>query len=523
METLTPLSQEELQAFIRLIAFVDWQISSIPDRQTRKDFLVKHHLSALIASYQEHEELLSSNDLGQLLQEECYQEMDLIRLRIIADSSLIFVPYIYQTYQPDELTPEMRQALENSLEALDWFSVALQNQPDEQKNNTTDQLDTARTTKQMVSNLSVRYDEYHNQGKGENTNFARILYSPDESYTRLHETHILTRSFQMYCSEGLNPLDVSIKGHHILLLKSVLYKEVLKPDLSGLTAPVPDYLLLMAQTIYLHMVREFLNKRVTNSSLVQQISDNLEELGIDTYELDVLAENYSDEYIGYYQQVSTGNKPLSDVPPQFIDSVISHAALQHSIANFPFVPLDQQTSALCRDAVSYKPAFLQYVDPSLCDCSLCVLAVSQDGLALQYVPDSLRAQVWDEALLNNGLAIRYIPITQITHELALLAVSTNYEAYFILPSAFQRKEALMLAIRRNPFIYKRLSVANREIVDVALLVLSADPQAAAFLPETLATNSDFLQLARSISNGWYQYIPQSYRNEYGKQLFCGTL
>lgn len=523
MDTLTPLSQEELQAFIRLIAFFDWQISSIPDRQSRKDFLERHHLSALITSYLEHEELIFSNDLGQLLQEECYQEMNLVRLRIIANTSLIFVPYIYQTYQPDELTPEMRQALESSLEALDWFSVALQNQADEHISNATDQLDTARTTKQMVNNLSVRYDEYHNQGKGENTNFARILYSPDESYTRLHETHILTRSFQMYCSEGLNPLDLLIKGHHILLLKSVLYKEVLKPDLSGLTAPVPDYLLLMAQTIYLHMVREYLNKRVTNSSLVQQISDNLEELGFDTYELDVLGENFSDEYIRYYQQVSSGNKLLSDVPIRFIDSVISQAAVQHSIANFPFVPLEQQTPALCRDAISYKPAFLQYVAPSLCNYSLCVLAVSQDGLALQYVPDSLREQVWDEALFNNGLAIRYIPIAQVTREIALLAVSTNSEAYFFLPPVFQTKEVLILAMRRNPFIYKRLSKTNREIVDVALLALSADPQAAAFLPETLAANPDFLQLASSISNGWYQYIIQEYRTEYGKQLFCGTL
>lgn len=520
---LIPLSQEELQAFIRLIVFFDRQISSISDRQARADFLEKFHLSTLITSYQEHEELISANELGQVLQEECYQEMDLIRLHIITHASLLFVPYIYQTYQPNEITLEMRHALECSIEALDWFSAGLQNQAHNHESGFTDQLDTARSVKQMVCNLSVQYDEYHHQGKGENTNFARILYSPDENYTRLHETHILTRSFQMYCSEGLNCLQLLLKDHHILLIKSVLYKEVLKPDLSGLTAPVPDYLLLMAQTVYLYIVREYLNKRGANSSLVQRISDNLENLGVDTYELDMLAENYSDKYIQYYKQVSYGTKKLSDIPSEFIDSTISQAAVQHSIANFPFVPLDQQTPGMCWDAVSYKPEYLRHVNSSLCDRNLCTLAVRQDGLALQYVPGNLQPEVCDEALLNNGMAIRFVPPARITRELAMAAVSVNSDAYFSIPPVHQVKEILMIAIRRNPSIYKSLPVSNRQIVDAALVAINANPQAAAFLPEMLATDAGFLELAVSISNGWYRYVPEEYKIEYGKQLFRETL
>ena len=526
MDILIPPSEQELNAFVRLVTFFDWQLSSIQDKEARKAFLDKYHLVEFTISYHEHEELLKSTDLSQILLEECYQQMDMLRSHIIANASLQFLPYIYQAYQPKTLTPEIRKALEFSLEALDWLSVAMQKQRTELESKLAEygdivyenqfqegkdllimdeKIDNVLSTKQMAANLSVSYDEFRQQGK-ENINFARILYSSDENYTRLHETHILTRSFQMYCSEGYSCLDVLLKGHHILLLKSVLYKEVLKPDLSGLTVPIPNYMLLMAETIYVHTVREFLNKKSVNKATLKEISTNLENLGINTYELDILAESFSDQYILYYKEVSSGNKSLSEIPSNFIDQTIAQAAVQYSMENFPSVPEDWQTPEMCSDAISYKPENLRFVNPVFCTIDLCRTAVRQDGLVLQYVPSGFVHEVYNEALLNNGMAIQFIPDIYLTHELALSAVSNNYNAYFLLTVHLKNKETLMLALQQNPSIYKMLPVFDREIVDAALLAINANPALAAHLPETLTTNAEFLELAGNISNGWNDFI-----------------
>lgn len=524
MNTPKPLTSAEEQAFIRLIGIFDWDISSLADKQQRDAFLEDYNLSALIGSYIDHENLLTSEELTQVLREECQQEMDLLKLRIVVVATLFFVPYVYQHYQPEDITFEIRRALEISLEALDWqiATYKLQSEPEENigygnpeeteqdRKRRMNMQTTVLTVKQMINNLSASYDALNNH-----YTFSRILYSPDENYSRLHEIHILNRVFQMYCAEHKNCLDVILEEQHILLLKSVLYKEILKPDLSGITSPVLDYIELMARTIYVCTAREHMNKRESDRSLLDKLTNNLEQVGIDTYELDIIAENISDEYLHYYRTVRSGNRTLSEIPDTYIDEKIVEAALRISYNDFPIVPDTLRTKEMCRDAIACNPLFLEFVSPQSGDDSLYASAVCINGLALQFVPVESRTEsICNRAIIQNGLAIKYLPDDmELTTELALSAVTNNYRAFYHIPDDRKNKEIVLTALRQFPVLYRELPEKFRELVDAALLAVSALPELSRYLPQSLIDNTGFMELAEAVRNGWQNYLPENRMEE----------
>ena len=269
----------------------------------------------------------------------------------------------------------------------------------------------------------------------------------------------------------------------------------------------------MAQTIYVSVIRELVNKRLPDKSLPDKLANNLEQVGIDTYELDIIAENISDEYIRYFHAVRSGNQALSDIPDTYIDERIVNAALKISYDDFPLIPYAYQTEEICRDAIACNPMNLEFINPELCDIALCSSAVRLNGMALEFVPVEFRTEsICDQAIIDNGLAIQYLPDNHLlTQELALSAVTNNYKAFYLIPEALRSKELILVALQQYPLLYKELPIHSREITDAALFAINSLPELACYLPTALAENQDFLYLADSIHNGWQEFVGQEYK------------
>lgn len=516
MRILGTFTAAEQSALIQLIGHFDWRLSLITEEKVKADFADRLGLTIHIADYQRHEELLQAVSDNLTITEECYHEMDIIRLRIVSIASLCYIPYLYQNFHPKDISLELRKILEFSLEALDWLCVTIEKEKVltvESQYNGSDATANgigeaeALSAKQMVSNIIIGFDDYHNYKNGENYNFSRVLYSPDENYARLHETHILIRSFQMYCSEGLSCLEIIAKGYYTLLAKSVLYKEILKPDLSGLSSSMEDYMELIARTIYLYTAYDCVKRQDPDTALLDKMSFNLSKAGVDTYELDVQAETISEVYLQYYKELECGTKSLSEIPADYIDELLVQVAIQHSINNFSSVPSDLQTDLMCRNAIAYDPMFFKYIAAGLVSEELCILAVRSNGLALEYIPEIFKnALVCGEAVLENGLAISFVPDGNLTKELALSAVSNNYGAYFSVPDEYRDVEMMMIALNQHPGIYKQFPSDLRQNSSASLFVLSVEPMLAAYIPDRLLSDKDFMENASHIKNGWQYYL-----------------
>lgn len=120
---------------------------------------------------------------------------------------------------------------------------------------------------------------------------------------------------------------------------------------------------------------------------------------------------------------------LKFISKKLLTREICQLAVSKSGINLKYVPYGYRDYDLCSLAVKTEGAIITEVPEELIDFQLCYSAVCNDsmGLALSSVPQFLLQgdkgkMLYDAAVRTNGMALKCIPRSKITEELAFLAV-----------------------------------------------------------------------------------------------------
>ena len=86
----------------------------------------------------------------------------------------------------------------------------------------------------------------------------------------------------------------------------------------------------------------------------------------------------------------------------------------------------------------------------LCDKEICLEAIKQNGLALEYVPKKIcDREICLETVKQDGYALKYVPGKFCDREICLEAVKQNGNALEYVPKKFQDEEIYFEAIEKN--------------------------------------------------------------------------
>jgi hypothetical protein len=91
-----------------------------------------------------------------------------------------------------------------------------------------------------------------------------------------------------------------------------------------------------------------------------------------------------------------------------------------------------KTAELCEIAVNQTVYAIEFVPPHFQTESMCMTAVKQDGLLIQYV-DEQTYDLCKEAVQNDGLSIQFIDYEYLTDELCRLAIENTPLAFHLIP------------------------------------------------------------------------------------------
>jgi hypothetical protein len=156
----------------------------------------------------------------------------------------------------------------------------------------------------------------------------------------------------------------------------------------------------------------------------------------------------------YDEAVKVNGWVLEHIPKEKRTPAICMAAVQQNPAMLHAVPNSERNNfLLCKTAVQGCGGRLLFVPKALIieHPELCMLAVSQDGAALNYVPDSMRdPKICEVAVKQNGLAIQYVPKELLTPALYLAAVQQNGKVLKEIPLNMRSPEILLAAVEQFP-------------------------------------------------------------------------
>ena len=110
----------------------------------------------------------------------------------------------------------------------------------------------------------------------------------------------------------------------------------------------------------------------------------------------------------------------------------------------------------CTDLISKSKISVRYVFESIPTqhrtAELCALAVTRDGLALEFVPEELKtAELYALAVTQSGLALRLVPKELKTAELCALAVTQSGLALELVPKELKTAELCALAVTQDGY------------------------------------------------------------------------
>jgi hypothetical protein len=127
--------------------------------------------------------------------------------------------------------------------------------------------------------------------------------------------------------------------------------------------------------------------------------------------------------------------------------------VQLSYKNIGYVqPTTLGYTKLCKRAVSNEGMALEYVPEELPEyAEICKIAVSQDPWALRWVPEELPeyAEICKIAVSQNGRALHYVPIELRTPTLCKIAVSNEGMALVAVPEKLRTQEIYKAAVSQN--------------------------------------------------------------------------
>jgi hypothetical protein len=153
----------------------------------------------------------------------------------------------------------------------------------------------------------------------------------------------------------------------------------------------------------------------------------------------------------YLEQVSTFPMQLQYVPRKYRTLQIYKAA----IATDPYNFIDMSAQETCPEirmyALKVSGLLLKHLSYNTYKDE-CLLAVRQNGLALQYVPDRLMEyEICLEAVKQNGKSLEHVPHSFIDYKMCLQAVIQNPEAINNVP------KRLLKSVLNAPNVHTHLA------------------------------------------------------------------
>lgn len=128
--------------------------------------------------------------------------------------------------------------------------------------------------------------------------------------------------------------------------------------------------------------------------------------------------------------------------------------LKYRPSTLKYLPICMNSENSYKCAVSTDGNNLKYLSKTNIN-ELSKLAVLQNGVALKYVPIKLcDLELCTMAVKKNGLALEFVPIKLITSELCHLAVKNNGLALRFVPKEFYSKKLFQTALNNNPWSLK---------------------------------------------------------------------
>jgi len=185
---------------------------------------------------------------------------------------------------------------------------------------------------------------------------------------------------------------------------------------------------------------------------------------------------------------------------------------------------------LCLIAVRQDGRALQYVpqEPkNLRDRDMCLTAVQQNGRALQYVPQepkNLRDRdMCLTAVQQNGRALEYVPRELRDREMCLTAVRQNGQALYYVPEEpenLRDREMYLAAVGQNGLI---LDYVPEELRDRKMCLTAVRKHAGAlkYVPPELRKLGMYLAAVRKNRDA-LQYVPLAYQSKVYDQLIVDT-
>ncbi len=171
---------------------------------------------------------------------------------------------------------------------------------------------------------------------------------------------------------------------------------------------------------------------------------------------------------------------LYHVRPEDQTEAICLNAVEKDGWSLQYVKPKLQTEAICLKAVEHHGSALQHVPKKLQTEAICLVAVGKDGWALQYVPHELRTEAICLAALQR--ALEFVPRKLQTGSLCLPALQRSNNALQFVK--FQTK-ACLAALRRDLWVLQFVPHKLRS----KILCLTALQQALEFVPSKIHTEA----------------------------------
>jgi hypothetical protein len=179
--------------------------------------------------------------------------------------------------------------------------------------------------------------------------------------------------------------------------------------------------------------------------------------------------------IGYVQPTTPGYAKLCEI------------AVSKDGMAVEYVPRELRTPELYKIAVSKNGGALKYVPEELRTPTLCKIAVSNEGWALGAVPEELRTPTLCKiAVSQNGSALKYVPeeLPEYT-KLCKIAVSQNGMALEIVPEELRTPTLCKIAVSQDGWALELVPEELPQYAKLCKIAVSQDVDALELVPPKL--------------------------------------
>lgn len=165
-------------------------------------------------------------------------------------------------------------------------------------------------------------------------------------------------------------------------------------------------------------------------------------------------------------------KSIFDHCPRFLLELetIGMVAIKQNGAALQHVPDEMKTEEMCMTAVQQTGGALKYVPKKMKNEKMCMTAVQQDGMALQFVPNTLRTKdMCTAAVKQDGYSLKYVPeiegkFTFRTVDMCIIAVKQNGLALQFVPENLITKNCTQLNKITNLLDMVKIDMNNFSLI-----------------------------------------------------------